>query len=808
MKQALFLFVFLVGLTWPARAQTGSIAGQVLTDKAQPAEFVNVLLQRAADSTLVRADLTTAAGRYNFPGLAPGAYRVAVVGLGYEKAYSEQLTVAAAAVEAPTIGLRVGAQKLGEVTVTARRPFLEQQPDKLVVNVAGSIVAAGSTAMEVLRKVPGVQVRNERVTLAGKASVSIMIDGKPSPYQDMNAVIRDIPSASIDRIEVISNPSAKYDAAGGAVINIIMKTNVNLGTNAALALSLGNGRYDQRAVGRGTLDYFRVNPTLSANHRQGRWNVFGSYGLQRRNGFDITLLDRYVAGTHYVQRNYNPEQYTMHTYRAGVDYTLSKKNTFGILVQGFDRAGEGSIYNTTDLRRLADEQTYDSFTSLNQQRTTRQNQALNLNWKHAYDSLGTTLNVDLDLARYDLRNGSVITTTPRVGAPITNDQLVVNPVAFATLKADYTRPLGTGRKLETGLKVSTATIDNDLTFKSEGVLDAGRSNRFRYQENINAAYATFYQKLRSWELQAGLRGEQTTARGRLDNDLIVDRRYWQPFPSVFLTRHLDSTLAITAQYSRRIDRPSYQQQNPFIFYLDSLTFTKGNPTLRPQFTNSYKLGLTYTGLPVLEVSYDRTADVIFDYAPQQETVPTPRGPVTRTFTVADNLARAENFSSQLNFPLSLGKVVDGYGGAQLNYQKYDARYQGEIFRKSKWGWVFYTEVNVTLTKTTKAQLSGYYATASQFEFIQAGYNSSFGAGLEQSLWQGRGKLTLNVNDVFYDDRTRGRIQFGDINFRIQQRSETRNAKLTLSYALGNRNLKGARERSTGAEAENQRVKTK
>ncbi|HEX8658218.1 MAG TPA: carboxypeptidase regulatory-like domain-containing protein, partial [Hymenobacter sp.] len=279
MKQALFFLVFLVSLTWPARAQTGSIAGQVLTDKSQPAEFVNVLLQHAADSTLVQADLTTAAGRYHFTGLAPGTYRVAVVGLGYEKAYSEQLTVAAAAVEAPTIGLRVGAQKLGEVTVTARRPFLEQQPDKLVVNVAGSIVAAGSTAMEVLRKVPGVQVRNERVTLAGKASVSIMIDGKPSPYTDMNAIIRDMPSGSIDRIEVISNPSAKYDAAGGAIINIIMKTNANLGTNAALALSLGNGRYDQRVVGRGTLDYFRVNPTLSANHRQGRWNVFGSYGL-------------------------------------------------------------------------------------------------------------------------------------------------------------------------------------------------------------------------------------------------------------------------------------------------------------------------------------------------------------------------------------------------------------------------------------------------------------------------------------------------------------------------------------------------
>lgn len=790
------------------RAQTGSATGQVLTDKAAPAEFVNVLLQRAADSTLVQADLTSATGRYTFAALAPGTYRVAVVSLGFAKAYSRSFEVAAAAVEVPALRLRAGSQKLAEVTVTARKPFLEQHPDKLVVNVSNSIVAAGSTALEVLRKVPGVQVRNERVTLAGKASVSIMIDGKPSPYTDMNAVIRDMPSGSIDRIEVISNPSAKYDAAGGAVINIILKANADLGTNAALALTVGDGRYDQSEVGQGTRHYPRLNATTSLNHRVGRWNAFGSYGVLRRNPFEITLLDRYVGDTRYVQRNYAPEQYTMHTYRAGVDYRLSKKNTFGVLVQGFDRAGDNTIYNTTELQHLSDGIVYDAFTSLNDQRVTRRNQAANLNWKHAFDSLGTDLNVDLDLARYDLRNGSVITTTPRTGAPVTNEQQVHNPVLFATFKADYARPLGPNRKLETGVKVSGATIDNDLTFSSKGVRDANRSNQFTYEENINAAYVTLAQKLRHWDVLLGLRGEHTTARGRLDQRLIVDRRYWQPFPSAFLTRRIDSSLAITAQYSRRIDRPSYQQQNPFIFYLDSLTYTKGNPTLRPQFTNSYKVGLTYTDQPVVQLGYDRTADVIFEYAPQQETTQTPRGPVTKTFTVADNLARAENFSGSLNFPISLGKRVDGYGGTQLTHQRYEALYQGELFRQSKWNWVFYTEINLTLTKTTKAQLSGYYATPSQFEFIQAGFNSSLSAGLEQSLWQGRGKLKLNVSDVFYDDRTRGRIAFSAINFGLQQRAETRNAKLTLSYALGNRQLTSARKRSTGAEDENQRVKTK
>ena len=322
MKYVFYILIFALALAGrAAQAQTGRLTGQVLTDRGRPAEFVNVLLQRAADSTLVQAELTTVAGRYAFGAIAPGAYRVAVVGLGFAKAYSQPLTVADAAGEVPDIRLRPAAQQLGEVTVTARKPFLEQQADKLVVNVATSIVAAGSTALEVLRKVPGVQVRNERVTIAGKASVSIMIDGKPSPYQDMNAVLRDLPSAGIDRIEVISNPSAKYDAAGGAVINVILKANANLGTNAALSLSAGDGVYDQREVGRGARQhYFRMNPTASLNHRQGRWNVFGSYGLSRRNPFDVTLLDRYVGDTHYVQRNYALEQYTLHTYRAGVDY--------------------------------------------------------------------------------------------------------------------------------------------------------------------------------------------------------------------------------------------------------------------------------------------------------------------------------------------------------------------------------------------------------------------------------------------------------------------------------------------------------
>jgi hypothetical protein len=699
-------------------------------------------------------------------------------------------------------------RQLGEVTVSARKSFLEQLPDKLVVNVSASPIAAGATALEVLRKVPGVQVRNDRVTIAGKNSVSIMIDGKPSAYTDINAVVREIPSSSIDRIEVITNPSAKYDAAGGAVINLILKRDGLRGTNGSVSLMAGAGLYDQGAVSRGRL-YPRYSPSLSLNHRAGRWNTFGSYSYLYRSAFEVNLIQRYFGETFYDQKNYNPAPYGVHTYRAGVDYYLNDKNTVGLLLTGFERAGAGTFENKTRLTNLSDAQLTDAFTSRNLQRIDRANQTLNANWKHRFDTTGRELNIDVDLARYNLANRSDILVTPRTGRPTNNLQTVVQPVDFRTVKLDYIHPLSRSTKLDVGSKVSVARIDNDLSFQVNGVRDTRNSNRFIYDETINAAYASLTTKWGRWAGQVGMRAEQTVARGRIGSDRVLDRNYWQPFPSLFLTRHLDSSFSITAQYSRRIDRPSFQLQNPFQIYLDPLTYTRGNPLLRPQLTDAYKLGLTYDNQPLFQLSYDQTSDVIFEFAPQQEERTDAEGSTTLvTYTVAQNLAYAQNFSAQLNFPLKLGKVIDGYGGAMLINQRYQATYLGQTYARARWNGVFYGELNAKLGASTSLQVTGYYVTPALFEFVLTQRNSSVDLALEHRFWAKQGKLTLAVSDLFYMDKTIGFIRFDDINFQLNQRSDTRTARLTFSYSFGSQLVKSARSRSTASEAESGRIKVK
>jgi hypothetical protein len=802
----IFCSLFLLLTSIHSLAQS-TVTGQLVDANKKPVAFATVLLATPTDTAMVQAMLSDAAGAFRFEGVATGTYRLVVSSVGYLKLIAEPFALTSTSLTLPPTQLITDVRQLNEVTVSARKSFLEQQPDKLVVNVSASPIATGATALEVLRKVPGVQVRNDRISIVGKNSVAILIDGKPSPYTDMNAVVREIPSSSIESIEVITNPSARYDAAGGAVINLILKRGGLRGTNGTVSLMAGGGLYNQGDVNRATQTYPRLSPSLTMNHRAGRWNVFGSYSYFYRSAFEINQIQRNYGASVYNQKNYNPAPYGIHNYRVGADYYLGNKNTVGLLLTGFDRAGAGTFENQTQVSNRVSGQLTDAFTSRNQQQIRRANQTLNANWTHRFDSTGRLLTIDLDLARYTLTNRSAITVTPRVGRPTLNTQAVTQPVDFRTIKIDYVHPFSPAVKLELGAKVGAARIDNDLSFEVDGVRDTQNSNRFIYDEQINAAYANLSTKKGRWTAQVGLRAEQTVAKGRIGSDLVLDRNYWQPFPSLFLTRQLDSSLAIIAQYSRRIDRPGFTLQNPFQIYIDPLTYTRGNPLLRPQLTNAYKLGLTYTNLPVLTVSYDLTSDVIFELAPQQEQRTDANGNTRLvTYTVAQNLAEARNFTVQLNFPIQLGKVIDGYGGAMLVNQRYRATYLGQAFDRAKWYGVYYTEINVKLSPATSFQLTGYYAAPALFELALTGRNSSVDLALEHRFWRKQAKLTLAMSDLLYMDRTIGTIQFDDIDFSLNQRNDTRTARLTFSYSFGSQWVKSSRTRSTASEAESRRVK--
>lgn len=799
------IITILLTVTIFAQVQAQSkISGKVLDEKQKPAEFATAALLNAKDSSMVKADITNLEGLYTFEAIKSGKYLIATSMVGYKRTFSKPFEVISESIQIPDIQLIASSTALNEVTVTAQKPFLEQRADKLVVNVASSPTAAGATAMEVLRKVPGLIIAQDRITIAGKASVMIMIDGKPSQYTDMNEVLKDLPSTNIDKIEVIKNPSARYDAAGGAIINIVMKRNANLGTNGSIGLNLRGSVFNNTDVGRSSNDAFNgISPTFSINHRKGKVNVFGSYSYGNRNLFELTRIGRIIGTQNFDNTQFSPLTVQVHNTRAGMDFYADKKNTFGFLITGFARDGGNLSDANTKVTDVESGKVINSFRTMNSQPTKRTNIGYNINWKHSFDTTGKDLNVDIDYVTYRLKNQNIITIIDG-NQQRNQSQSVDNPVVFTTFKLDYTHPFSSKTKLEVGGKSSFATIDNDLNFYRETVLDTKRSNVFNYKENINALYGTFNTSFgNNWELQTGLRAEQTVAEGfsKIENKNVLDRNYWQLFPSVFLTRKVGKNLGITTSFTRRIDRPSYQQQNPFEFQLDSLTFTRGNPLLKPQLTNELKFQITFDGQPFFAFGYNKTNDVIIENAPQQDNV------TKRTFTTAENLATYKNYFVELNFPINIGKRISGFGGNQLIYNVYDANYLGGNFNQGRVNWLAYINVNAKITKTLSAEVNGFYMTKSQQEFLVLNPLGSLSIGLQQKVLNGKGRISLSVNDILYTEKNTATIKYQEIDLRYFQRESSRNVRLGFTYSFGNDILKASRNRKTGSETEANRVKT-
>ncbi|MBC7867419.1 MAG: outer membrane beta-barrel protein, partial [Gloeobacteraceae cyanobacterium ES-bin-316] len=262
----------------------------------------------------------------------------------------------------------------------------------------------------------------------------------------------------------------------------------------------------------------------------------------------------------------------------------------------------------------------------------------------------------------------------------------------------------------------------------------------------------------------------------------------------------DAHFAAVAQYSRRVDRPSYQQQNPFVLFLDSLTFTKGNPSLKPQLTDAYKLSMTYDKLPLFSVSYNKTTDVIFNDAPKQED--------NKTFTTPENLAQFQNLVFELNFPIEIGKKISGYAGNQAIFNHYEASYLGSTYNGKRWNWLAYWQVAYKPIKTYTLEVSGYYISKFLSEFFTLKDQGALNLAVQKTIADNRGKLSLNFNDVFFSEKTRGSVLYQDINVKFRQWEETRNVRLSFTWSFGNQKLNASRSRKTASEEESKRVKTK
>ncbi|QMW00394.1 outer membrane beta-barrel protein [Spirosoma foliorum] len=797
----------------------GTVNGQVGTVAGKPLEFTTMMLLKAKDSTLVKGAISDVDGKYAFENVGAGQYLVAAQQIGFRKTYSAPFAIDEAhpTRELPALAMADETKSLTEVKVVAQKPFIEQQVDRTVMNVENSIVASGNTALEVLEKAPGVTIdrQNDQIQLKGKAGVIVYIDGKQTylSQQEVSNLLKNTPSDNIASIEIITNPGSKYDAAGNSgIINIKMKKNKNFGTNGTFILGTGYGWVKNLSGARDDLPKF--NSSLNINHREGKINLFGNYSYVNRQSSQSNQIIRNIPynghTTYFDQNSFRPNQFIGHSYKAGMDYFINDKSTIGVLVNGFSNDWRSSGQNNTLISDENHVLTSKAITQTNQGNLLS-NLTGNVNYKFDWGK-GREWTVDGDFVHYGGKNSNNLATQYFNSENViyrpnqdvrSNMPSTINIWAF---KTDYVHPLKNGSKVEAGLKSSYVSADNNTIYDTlqqenrQWLPDASRSNQFQYNENINAGYLNYAGKFGKLKVQAGLRAEHTHSIGHsITLDQTVDRNYLNLFPTVFLSRQLDTNNVLNLSYSRRIDRPDYQNLNPFVFYLDPYTYQKGNPFLRPQYTNSIELTHVFKNAFTTTLNYSRTTDFINQETPRQ--IPAENV----TYVTPENLGSMDNVSLNLSFPVMVAKWWRMQNNINTYYQHYQTIYSGTPYEVKLVAYNLYMSNNFTMSKTLSAEISGWYNSASQYGFYRAQPMGGFSIGVQKKVLDGKGTLKLNANDPFWLNHFNGRALVQDIDFRVQSRWESRQFRLTFTYRFGNQNVKGARQRNSATSAEQNRV---
>ncbi|MBL7723507.1 MAG: TonB-dependent receptor [Chitinophagaceae bacterium] len=798
-----------------AQNKTGKISGQVQDQSSKPLAAVSVSLLKVADSSLVKTAVTGKDGKYEFESIAEGEYLVSTSSIGFEMTYSSSFSISLAnnTIQVAALQMTHASKNLSDVTITAKKPFIETKIDKTVVNVDASPTNAGATALEVLEKSPGIMVNNDgAISLRGKAGVIVMMDGKPtflSPA-DLANLLKNMPASAIDQIEIMTNPSAKFDAAGNSgVINIKTKKGRTAGFNGSIMVGLTTSFFEQNGT-------FYVIPksqnSFNFNYRKNKINFFGNYNpnaFRGRSSLDIsrTKLDnnKTVLGYNGVETKFKFGN-NNHTLKLGLDYFADKKNTFGVVISGFTFSGHPTPRTVTT---TADEnyQLLSMMVSQTDNRLKFRNFTSNFNYRHQFDSTGRELSADLDFIAYDNTSRMTLTTDFFDGAeqPV-GGQLILkghlpSVIKIYSAKSDYVHPFKKGGRIEAGIKSSYVTNDNLVNYErwdgSKWIAD-GRSNHFIYDENINAVYLNANTQIKKWSFQGGLRLENTIAKGyQVTNDSSFKRNFTNLFPSAFISYTADKDNQLTVSYSRRITRPNYQDLNPFIYFLDSLSYRKGNPFLLPQFTHNIELSHSFKGKLITTLNYNTTNNVISQILKADGDL---------VFLTADNVARFRNIGIAITAPIPVTKWWTSNIFTNIFNNHYEGVYEGKPLDLSYTSFM----INMTQTFTIKQgftlEMTGFYRArgVDQLSINEPMYVISFGG--QKQIMKGKGTVRLNLRDPFWLQRYKGRTEYDVIDSRVQSRWDNRQVTASFTYRFGkNGQQNSPRRRNSASQDEQNRV---
>lgn len=800
------LLIFLI----PASAQhEGKISGKISSSTASTVpEYKNatIALLRAKDSVAIKFTAANREGQFVFENVANGKYFISITYIGYRKYRSGIIDIAPGKVlvELPAIDLVPDNKTLAQVTVTARRPLIEHKIDRTIVNVEASVTNIGTTALEVLEKLPGVTVdKDGNISLKGKDGVMILIDGRPTHLggTDLANLLRNMPSSQMDQIEIMTNPPARFDADGNAgVINIRTKKNKTVGYNGSATASYTQGRYP------------KANEGFNLNYRNAKLNLSANLSHNYRKGFETLTIQRTFRGTDPATqfRYFDQESNTIlegngYNARTSLDYFVSKRTTLGIGLSAATSSVAVERHNQTMISTPSKE--LESITQAVSDNASRwSNISPNLSFRTVFDSAGRELSADINYTNFNSKNNQFL-----VNAYFDADGnvlqkadslvgLLPQEIDIYSGRVDYYHPINKRSTFEAGFKLSSVRTDNNAAYDSinNGVIvrDVNRSNHFVYRENVHAAYVSLSTALsKKWSTQVGLRLENTHAKGvQLTTGETFDRNYTQLFPTVYFQYKANPKNNFGLNYGRRIRRPNYESLNPFIRFIDRYTYSQGNPGLQPQLSDNIELTHIYKNFLTTTFNYSHTRDIIQQVIEQQG---------------QETYARPANIASlrQYGLAVSINKPFTKWWMNSLTVNVYNNTFKGLVNNEP----ISFSQTTVLLnglqqfklSKTLTAEISGIYRSAGVQGVMHLAARGMLTAGLSKQVMKNNGTIRISVRDILYTQRGNAKINYGNTDVSFQEVNDTRVFAVGFTYRFSKGKIGPQKKRPINSASEEQ-----
>lgn len=771
-----------------------TISGKIIDEAEESLPFANILLYEKGNKENPKGVISDDKGTYRFENIKNGIYIIEVSMLGFKTQKIKEFELLSN--KTFNFTLKEEIQTLNEVVIKSKRPIIKQTAEKLVVDLEKSEMI-NTNLKDVMRKVPGVLVTNNGISIAGNRGVRILINGKTTEYMDVDTLLRDFPADNISKIEVIEQPGAEYEASGsGAIINIILKKNVKLGTHGSANIWAGEDEGFEYGTGFSIASYKnKLNWQVSTNHSKPTWR-------------DDLFLKRTVVDTIYDQTTIEPYSPVNNSISGNLDYYINDKNSIGIGGRFRSRTSKRTVDNITNIIKPNSTEILLTNNAYHRDRIT-----FNINPYYEYKSETDRLLIDFNYV--DFKNNSTNTLFKTAqSTEYFQDRKYNQDGAYniKTYKLDYTKTLSDNFKFSAGTRFADVTTDNDL----ESLVDENGnfnkidslSSQFIIDETIFAIYSKVNAKFGKWSFSGGLRYEDSNTDGTstfLENGTLttgVQKRPIQKlFPSASVSRKLSKVLGASLSYSYRIRRPSYNSLNSFATFLDPFSASEGNPNLTPAYTNNYQFNLTYEGQPFFTIGYSKTDNAIAQLISQTNS----SAQIRQQETNIDNLY---NWNFRLFAPVNFTKDLEGYTGVIVNNNNFvatilDKDNQGEFFNinLNKWNLIWFIQASYELPWNIDFEISGNYGTGALEGQIEVDWLAELDFSFGKKLLDDKLKINLGFNKMLNRGFV-GNIDYGNGTAEVESNGSRQNIQLRLVYSFGSKFGKKKSRRNTNNDEQN------